>query len=112
MVALDDLGDAARAFLEALDVLALVTDEPDRDEGGQAAAVGLRVDDRPVAADHLLVFEAPQPSRAGRCRQSGGTSHLGDGGSAIASQEVENHAVRSIEHAHAADRCTNELRCT
>ena len=58
VVALDDLGDRARALLEALDVLALVADETDRDEGGQPAAVGLRVDDRPVAADHLLVLEA------------------------------------------------------
>ena len=59
MVALDDLVQGARTFLEALDVLALVADQTDRDEGGQPTAVGLRVDDRPVAADHLPVLEAP-----------------------------------------------------
>jgi hypothetical protein len=58
VVALDDLGDLARALLETLDVLALVADEPDRDEGGQPAAVGFRVDDRSVAEDQLPVLEA------------------------------------------------------
>jgi len=46
MVALDDLVDLARTLLEALDVLALMPDEADCDEGGQASAVGFRVDDR------------------------------------------------------------------
>ena len=60
----------------------------------------VRVDDRPVAADHPLVLEAPEPSRAGRRRQARRACHLGDGGSAIAPQEVEDHAIRSIEHCH------------
>ena len=65
VVAFGDLGNFAGAVLEALDVLALVSDEPNRDEGREAAAVRFGVDSRPVAADDPVVLESSKPSRAG-----------------------------------------------
>ena len=57
VVALDDLGRLARAVLELADVLALVSNEPNGDEGREAMTVDLGVDDGFVSADNAAVFQ-------------------------------------------------------
>lgn len=57
VVALDDLGHLTRAVLELADVLALVSNEPNRDEGREAVAVDLGVDDGFVSADNAAFFQ-------------------------------------------------------
>ena len=57
VVALDDLGRLARAVLELADVLALVSNEPNGDEGREAMTVDLGVDDGFVSADDAAVFQ-------------------------------------------------------
>jgi len=55
-VALDDLGRFTRAVLELADVFALVSYEPNGDEGRQAMTVDVGVDDGFVSADDAAVF--------------------------------------------------------
>lgn len=57
VVALEDLGRLTRAVLELADVLALVSDEPNGDEGRETMTVDLGVDDGLVSADNAAVFQ-------------------------------------------------------
>lgn len=106
VVAFADLGDLADSVLEAADVVALMTDEPDRDERGQAMPFGFRIDDRPVSPDDPGVLKAPQSPGAGRRGQSGASCQFRHCGSAIVAQVTENQAVGVVKCLHKANPCT------
>ena len=57
VVAFDDFRCLARAVLELADVLALVSNEPNGDEGREAVTVDRGVDDGLVSADDAAVFQ-------------------------------------------------------
>ncbi|MGB8195611.1 MAG: hypothetical protein WCF25_01215 [Acidimicrobiales bacterium] len=62
VVALDYLDDLPHAFLKSLNVLAFMTHKADRDESSERATAGIRIDDRPIATNHLSILKASKPS--------------------------------------------------